>query len=92
MDRAVVPGAGRGRRRIFVEFKNAYDIRSAIAHGGRLTRKQRQQKQRLPLLINAEQYLRDAVRKGVPLSRWPSTHQAWDEAPLDAVEAPLMFR
>jgi hypothetical protein len=81
------------RRRTFEEFKNAYDIRSAIAHGGRLTKRQRQQKQRLPQLINAiEQYLRDAVRKGLPLSKWPSTHQAWDEALLDAIEAPLMFR
>jgi hypothetical protein len=81
------------RRRIFAEFKSAYDMRSAIAHGGKLTKRQRQQRQRLPLLINAmEQHLRDAIRKGLSLSRWPSTHQAWDETLLDAIEGRLTFR
>jgi hypothetical protein len=81
------------RRRIFEEFKSAYDIRSAIAHGGKPTKRQRQQRQRLPLLINImEQHLRDTVRRGLSLSRWPSTHQAWDETLLDAIGDQLTFR
>jgi hypothetical protein len=80
------------RRRIFAEFKSAYDLRSVIAHGGKLAQRQRQQMQRLPQLIESiEQHIRDAVRKGVSMSKWPSTHQEWDDALLDALGNHLSF-
>jgi len=81
-----------GRRRIFAELRSAYDVRSVIAHGGKPTKRQRRQKQRLPQLIRTvEQYIRDAVRKGSSMSKWPSTHQDWDDALLDSIGNHLTF-
>jgi hypothetical protein len=80
------------RRRIFGEFKTAYDLRSVIAHGSKQTKRQRQQIQRLPqLIVTIEQHIRDAVRKGISMSKWPSTHQEWDDALLGALGSHLPF-
>jgi hypothetical protein len=80
------------RRQIFEDFKTAYDLRSTTAHGGKLTKRQRQQKERLPqLIMRMEQHIRDAFRRGASMSKWPSTHQEWDDALLGALGDRLTF-
>lgn len=80
------------RRRILEDFKTAYDLRSTTAHGGKPTKRQRQQMERLPqLIVRMEQHLRDSFRRGVSISKWPTTHQAWDAALLGALGDRLTF-
>jgi Apea-like HEPN len=80
------------RRRIFQEFKKAYEARSMIAHGGKPTKEQKHQLDRLPGLIEVmERHIRAAIHKAAGLSLWPSSHAAWDEAVLDALEGRLTF-
>jgi hypothetical protein len=80
------------RRRIFEDFKTAYELRSATAHGGKPTKRHRQQKERLPqLIMRIEQHIRDAFRRGASMSKWPTTHQEWDDALLGALGDRLTF-
>jgi hypothetical protein len=76
------------RLRTFEEFKAAYDARSLIAHGGKPSKKQKQQIDRLPLLIKMmDRHIRAAIQKGAKLSQWPSSHSAWDEAVLGSLSS-----
>jgi Apea-like HEPN len=74
------------RQRAFEEFKAAYDARSLIAHGGTPTKKQKQQIDKLPELINViDGHVRAAIQKGFNLPEWLSTHSAWDTAVLTSL-------
>jgi hypothetical protein len=78
----------KSRLRIFEEFKAAYDARSLIAHGGKPSKKQKQQIERLPPLIKImDRHVRAAIQKGAKLSQWPTTHSAWDEAVLASLRS-----